>query len=144
MDTPPCWFCDDDARTDWPPGGWLIDDETWRAGHTPPSYAEAGTVVLESRRHVLDQSEFDRREAATVSETTGRLIGAIRAVTGCDRVYQWATMDGYPHFHLWLLPWSAAGPLRGPRHLAAVVIDTDGCGEGEALATAELLRKALS
>lgn len=118
-----CWFCDDSARTDRPPGGWLVDDGTWRAGAAPASYAVPGTVILESRRHVADQSGFDETERATVAEVTGRLLEAVRTATGCDRVYQWATMDAYPHFHLWLVPWFANGPTRGPRYLVDAVVD---------------------
>jgi diadenosine tetraphosphate (Ap4A) HIT family hydrolase len=118
-----CWFCHDDVRGDPPPGGWLIDDGVWRAGHAPASYAVPGTVILETRRHVLDQSGFDARERATVANATGRLVSAVRAATACDRVYQWATMDGFPHFHTWLVPWWAGSGLRGPRYLTAAIVD---------------------
>ena len=138
-----CWFCDDDLRTDRPPGGWLVDDGTWRAGHAPASYAVAGTVVLETVRHVADQSGFDDRESATLAATTGRLVTAIRAATGCDRVYQWATMDRFPHFHVWLVPWWESAELRGPRYLVAAVVDTEGCPPAEAERTAAALRDAL-
>lgn len=118
-----CWFCHDTERDEMPPGGWLIDDRVWRAGAAPASYAIPGTVILESRRHVLDQANFDERERGTVADVTGRLLAAIREATGCNRVYQWATMDGYPHFHLWLVPWSFSSDLRGPHHLVASVIN---------------------
>ena len=104
--TTECWFCDDAERTDPPPGGWLLDDDHWRAGHAPAGFANAGTVVFESRRHLLDQSEMNAAEVETYVPALGNVLRAIRVATGCDRVYQWATMDAYPHFHLWLLPWS--------------------------------------
>src|SRR4051812_21501522 len=118
-----CWFCADSVRLDPPPSGWLVDDGTWRAGAAPAAYAVPGTVILESRRHVADQSGFDEVERATVAEVTGRLIAAVRTATGCDRVYQWATMDAHPHFHLWLVPWSECGTSRGPRYLVDAVVD---------------------
>jgi diadenosine tetraphosphate (Ap4A) HIT family hydrolase len=138
-----CWFCNPDVRTDPPPGSWLVEDESWRASHVPPGYGPAGTVILETRRHVLDQSGFDGTEASTCSLVVGRLVDAVRQVTGCDRVYQWATMDGFPHFHLWLVPWSAADDLRGPRFLVDRLVIEDGCDEESAQRTADALRQVL-
>jgi len=139
--TESCWFCDTD-RADPPPGGWLLEDDTWRAGAAPASYAPAGTVILEARRHVADQSGFDATERATVAEVTGRLLDAVRAATGCDRVYQWATMDAYPHFHLWLVPWSESAALRGPRYLVDAVVNGTP-DEAATLAAVERLKGAL-
>jgi len=133
-----CWFCDDTARLDPPPGGWLLEDEVWRAGAVPASYGVPGTVILESRRHVMDQSGFDEAERATVAEVTGRLVAAVREATGCDRVYQWATMDRHPHFHLWLVPWVATSPTRGPRYLVDAIVDVEPDQEGTTAAVATL------
>jgi hypothetical protein len=138
-----CWFCNPDLRTDRPPGGWLIDDRAWRASHVPPGYGPTGTVILETTRHVLDQSRFEDHEAASCAAVTGLLVEAIRDVTGCDRVYQWATMDAYAHFHVWLVPWSESAPLRGPRFLVDQLVDGGGCDEESALRTTEALRVAL-
>lgn len=139
-----CWFCNDEARSDPPPGGWLIDDGVWRAGHAPASYAIAGSVILEARRHVLDQAAFNATELSTVASVTGRVISAVRSVTGCDRVYQWATMDAYPHFHVWLIPWWDKRASRGPCYLVESIVDGDGCSAEEALATARRLRDLLA
>ena len=138
-----CWFCDEAGRTDPPPGGWLLEDETWRAGAAPASYAVPGTVILEARRHVADQAGFDATERATVADVTGRLLAAVRTATGCDRVYQWATMDAYPHFHLWLMPWSEQAALRGPRYLVDAVVGHTPDAPATA-AAAERLRTALA
>jgi len=138
-----CWFCNPDVRTDPPPGGWLVEDATWRAGHVPAGYGPAGTVILETRRHVLDQSDFDEAETASYAATTGRLVVAVREVTGCDRVYQWATMDGFPHFHLWLVPWATTDDLRGPRFLVDRLVTADGCDDATARRIAAELRAAL-
>ena len=140
--TDDCWFCDDSVRVDQPPRGWLLEDDTWRAGAVPASYGVPGTVVLESRRHVADQSGFDETERATVAGVTGRLITAMREATGCDRVYQWATMDAYPHFHLWLVPWAEQAATRGPRYLVEAVVDRTP-DEAATLAAAERLHEAL-
>jgi diadenosine tetraphosphate (Ap4A) HIT family hydrolase len=137
-----CWFCDDTVRGDQPPGGWLLEDDTWRAGAAPASYAPPGTLILEAKRHVADQAGFDGTERATVAAVTGRLLNAVRTATGCDRVYQWATMDAYPHFHLWLVPWSEQAATRGPRYLVEAVVDRTP-DEAATLAAAERLRGAL-
>lgn len=139
-----CWFCHDERRLDRPAGPWLVDDGTWRAAHTPPAYAIAGTVVLESVRHVLDQAEMDPAERATLAAVTGRLVAAIRETTGCDRVYQWASMAGHPHFHLWLLPWWQESALQGPAYLAAMTSEGSGCTPAAAQASAVRLRDALA
>lgn len=138
-----CWFCNSEVRTDPAPGGWLVEDQTWRASHVPAGYGPAGTVILETRRHVLDQSGFDSEEAASCTGVTGRLVEAVREVTGCDRVYQWATMDGFPHFHVWLVPWSESDDLRGPRFLVDRLVHGDGCDDETARRTADALRQVL-
>jgi hypothetical protein len=140
-DTLSCWFCQDRLRTDPPAGGWLYVDPSWRLGHIPLGYGRAGTVILESRRHVVDQSAFDEAESATFVPVLGRALSAIRSTTGCDRVYQWATMDAFAHFHLWLIPWSDDGGPRGPRYLA----DTDDVSsDEECLAAASGLASLLA
>jgi diadenosine tetraphosphate (Ap4A) HIT family hydrolase len=135
-----CWFCNPEVRTDPSPGGWVLEDRVWRASHAPAGYGPLGTVILESRRHVLDQAGFDPEEAATYAAVTGLLVDAIRRATGCDRVYQWATMDGFPHFHLWLVPWSHDDELRGPRFLVDRLVTQDGCDAESAAHVAAALR----
>jgi galactose-1-phosphate uridylyltransferase len=135
-----CWFCNSEVRTDPPPGGWVLEHRVWRAGHAPAGYGPVGTVILESRRHVLDQAGFDPDESATYATVTGVLVEAIRQVTGCDRVYQWATMDGFPHFHLWLVPWSRDDELRGPRFLVDRLVTRDGCDAESAESAAAAMR----
>lgn len=139
-----CWFCDDDVREAPPAGGWLWDDGTWRAGHMPAGYSIAGGVMLESVRHVDDQSQMNEHEQATLVGVTGALIAAMRAGLGCDRVYQWATMTGYPHFHLWLLPWWSDSAVRGPAYLVASTTHEATCSPADALAAADRIRSALT
>ena len=91
---------------------------------------------------MADQAGFDATERATVAEVTGRLLAAVRTATGCDRVYQWATMDAYPHFHLWLVPWSEDAALRGPRYLVDAIVDRTP-DEAATLAAVERLQRAL-
>lgn len=70
------------------------------------------------------------------------MLRAIRTGTGCDRVYQWATMDAYPHFHVWLLPWRTTSQTRGPDHLVETIHRP--CASTDALAAANAIRSALA
>lgn len=139
-----CWFCSDALRDDPPPGGWVYEDPHWRVGHAPASYAIAGTTILEARRHVADERGMTEAERATLAAVTARTLAAVSAATGCDRVYRWATMDAYAHFHLWLVPWWETSPLRGPRHLVDAVVTGGGTTPERATETAARIRDALS
>ena len=57
-------------------------------------------------------------ESAGVGSILRRLIPAIKAVTGVERVYYLAVMEHSPHFHLWLIPREGEGDLRGLQYLA--------------------------
>lgn len=139
-----CWFCRSDRGADAPPGGWLVDDGTWRAWHVHPGWGPAGTVIVESHRHFLDFGDIDAAEAATFPAVLGALFPAIKRVTGADRVYVWATMDRHPHMHVWLVPWREDLPSRGPRYLVgALVDDVPDCDVGEVEATVGRLRAEL-
>ena len=136
-----CWFCNDDVRTASPPGGWMLDDGVWRAGAAPAPMAAAGTVILQTRRHVLDQAGFRAQESATLVPVLGRLMTAMRAALGCERVYQWSTMAAFAHFHVWLIPWWPTSAHEGPKHLVDVV--EHGVTEAEAGAAASQIGEAL-
>src|SRR4029077_3075270 len=47
-----------------------------------------------------------------------RLVPAIKAATGVQRVYFLAVMERAPHFHLWLVPKKNEGELQGVAYLA--------------------------
>jgi hypothetical protein len=117
----PCWFCRTERGDQTPPGGWIYDDGTWRAGHIPEGWAPAGTVAT----------------------ATGTIIAAIKEVTNADRVYLWSTMARHPHLHVWLLPWWQDAPKEGPGYLAAMS-ELNPCTHAEAESTARQLRAALA
>ncbi len=94
--TESCWFCHDRRVPTRPRAAGSSRTTPGAPAPRPRRTPPPGTVILEARRHVADQAGFDAVERATVAEVTGRLLDAIRTATGCDRVYQWATMDGYP------------------------------------------------
>ena len=43
-------------------------------------------------------------ESAELSSVLHRLVPAIKAATGVERVYYLALMEKVAHFHLWLVP----------------------------------------
>jgi hypothetical protein len=67
-----------------------------------------------------------------------------RAATARDRVYQWATMDAFPHFHPWLIPGWAGSGLRAPRYLTAAIVDVEAADPDLVLATAHRIAAELA
>ena len=139
----PCWFCRTERGEESPPGGWIHDDGTWRAGHVPGGWAPAGTVVFEACRHFLDLTEMNAEETATFAATTGKVIAAIKQVTEADRVYLWSTMAQFPHMHVWLIPWWEDAPKDGPEYLVGMS-ELNPCTQAEAENTARRLQAALA
>lgn len=141
----PCWFCADNRGAEnQPPGGWLYDDGGWRAWHVLPGWGPAGSVIVESQRHFLDFGDMDADEAGAYTGLLGQLFPAIKRAVGAERVYVWATMDRYPHFHTWLLPWWIDSPNRGPRHLVSSVYGPDACAADEVDRTVAALQNGLA
>jgi hypothetical protein len=60
-----------------------------------------------------------------------RLVPAIKAVTGVERVYYLALMERSAHFHLWLLPKRGDGEPIGVAYLAQQPPLTSTAGEAE-------------
>jgi diadenosine tetraphosphate (Ap4A) HIT family hydrolase len=100
------------------PGGYIVEGENFLAEHAPLQESSAGTVILEARRHLLDFGEMTPTELADVGSILKRLVPAIKAATGVQRVYFLAVMEHSPHFHLWLVPKKNEGELRGVEYLA--------------------------
>jgi diadenosine tetraphosphate (Ap4A) HIT family hydrolase len=57
-------------------------------------------------------------ESAELGSVLHRLVPAVKAATGVQRVYFLALMERAPHFHLWLVPKKNEGELRGVDYLA--------------------------
>jgi diadenosine tetraphosphate (Ap4A) HIT family hydrolase len=138
-----CWFCRTERGEESPPGGWIYDDGTWRAGHIPEGWAPAGTVVFEARRHFLDFTEMNTDETATFGAAIGKVMAAIKEVTEADRVYLWSTMARFPHLHVWLLPWWQDASKEGPGYLMAMS-ELNPCTQAQAENTAHRLKAALA
>jgi len=122
-----------------PPGGYLFDAAQFRVCHAPAALAAPGTLLIESRRHLLDFAEMTLEESATYGPLLARVYTAIRQVTGAERVYSLVTLEGAAHFHSWHIPRLPNEAARGAALLAA----HQQCSEADALAAAEALRAAL-
>jgi diadenosine tetraphosphate (Ap4A) HIT family hydrolase len=131
--TVPCW-----AGRATPPGGHLIDDALWRVGHAPTVFAPCGSLLLESKRHFLDHSEMTADESASFGALIGRLTTAIKQVSGAERVHVYSSMDGAPHFHVWLTP-------RRPEDIKGrgFIVSGGYCTEAAAEAAVDAMRRVL-
>jgi len=100
------------------PVGYVVDGENFLVEHAPLQESSAGTVIVEARRHLLDFGEMTPTESAELGSVLHRIVPAIKAATGVQRVYFLAVMERAPHFHLWLVPKRDEGELRGAAYLA--------------------------
>jgi diadenosine tetraphosphate (Ap4A) HIT family hydrolase len=115
------------------PGGYIVESEHFVAEHAPLQESSAGTVILEARRHLLDFGEMYPAELAEFGSIVHRLVPAIKAATGVQRVYYLAVMEHSPHFHLWLVPKKDEGELRGVAYLAQLPPLTSSFSAAEAM-----------
>jgi diadenosine tetraphosphate (Ap4A) HIT family hydrolase len=87
-----------------------VAGEHFAAAHAPLQESSAGAVIVEARRHLLDFGEMTPAESAELGSILNRLVPAIKAAAGVQRVYFLALMERAPHFHLWLVPKKNEGP----------------------------------
>jgi diadenosine tetraphosphate (Ap4A) HIT family hydrolase len=138
----PCPICQKHAglgELAHPHGGYIYEDEHWLVCHAPAKLGPLGTLFIESRRHLLDISEFDAGEQATFGVVAQRVSGALKRLTDAARIYYLSTVEGVPHFHIWLVPKPHAAAERGLKYLAR----DDNCEAGAAAELAGRLRSAL-
>jgi diadenosine tetraphosphate (Ap4A) HIT family hydrolase len=100
------------------PGGYVVEGECFLVEHAPLQSSSAGTVIVEARRHLLDFGEMTPTECVELGSVLHRLVPAVKAATGVERVYFLALMERAAHFHLWLVPKKNEGDLRGVVYLA--------------------------
>jgi diadenosine tetraphosphate (Ap4A) HIT family hydrolase len=115
------------------PGGYIVEGEQFLVEHAPLRSSSAGTVIVEARRHVLDFGEMTPIEIAEFGSLVHRLVPAVKAATGVERVYLLALMERAPHFHLWLVPKKNDGELRGVAYMAQQPPLTASPSEAEAM-----------
>src|SRR6202789_1191652 len=114
------------------PGGYVVEGEHFLVEHAPLQESSAGTVIVEARAHLRDFGERATAEGAERGSVLPRLIPAITAATGVQRVYYLAVMERAPHFHLWLVPKKNEGDLLGVAYLAQLPPLTTSFSEAEA------------
>jgi len=102
-----------------PPGGYIYKGKHFAVCHAPLNMGSTGTMLVESKRHFLDFGEMTQDEGAEFTRALRKIFPVIKDVTGAERVYSLAMMDGVPHFHLWLVPWKKGERLRGVKYLAS-------------------------
>ena len=115
------------------PGGYVVEDQHFVVEHAPLQESSAGTVIVEARRHLLDFGEMTQTESAELGSVLHRLVPAIKAATGVQRVYYLAVMEHSPHFHLWLVPKKNVGELMGVDYLAQRPPLTSSYSDAEAM-----------
>src|SRR5450432_3886944 len=74
-------------------GGYIVEGEHFLVEHAPLQSSSAGTVIVEARRHLLDFGEMTPTESAELGSLLHRLVPAVKAATGVERVYFLALME---------------------------------------------------
>jgi diadenosine tetraphosphate (Ap4A) HIT family hydrolase len=115
------------------PHGYIVEGEHFLVEHAPLKSASAGTVIVEARRHLLDFGEMMPTESAELGSLLHRLVPAVKAATGVERVYYLALMERAAHFHLWLVPKKNEGQLRGLEYMAQQPPLTASLSDAEAM-----------
>ena len=72
-------------------------------------------------------------ESAELGSVLHRLVPAVKAATGVERVYFLALMERAAHFHLWLVPKKNEGQLRGLEYMAQQPPLTASLSDAEAM-----------
>ncbi len=132
-----CLICDKDKGiAHHPPGGYIYLGECFAICHAPVNSGPLGTLLIESRRHFLDYASMTHQELAGIGPLLQRVYRALRELTGAERIYQAAMIDGISHFHCWLVPRRKSDATKGVRFLAMDL----SCNPDEAAALAKQLR----
>src|SRR2546421_8599241 len=114
-----CFFCRRRVgREPGPEGGFLYEGEHFLVGHGFLGTDEAGSLLVEARRHVLDPGDMTDEEMAALTALLPRLYRVLHQALGADRVYLLSTQARNPHFHAYLHPWRASEEKRGVPVLA--------------------------
>ena len=123
-----------------PIGGYVYQDDHWYAYHAPIAKATLGQLFLVSTRHFLDYAEMTADEAQSYGVVLRRLVAALKDVVQAERVYTLVTLEGIPHFHVWLIPRYRDQTERG----WSLITRERSCSEADALAVVTQLREALA
>jgi diadenosine tetraphosphate (Ap4A) HIT family hydrolase len=91
---------------------------TWIVRHHAEPAPIAGWAFLCAARHVQGPADFSDAEAASFGHALRAASRAVRAATGCDRVYAIAFGQGAPHLHVHLIPRFDAEPATAAWNVA--------------------------
>lgn len=104
--------------------------------HAPPSPI-AGWTIVDLVRHAATIDELSETEAGELGRIVARASAAIRAVTGCERVYVLSFAEAARHVHVHLVPrhegdprstgWAIADLYRGVALGEAAAADEAAC-----------------
>ena len=124
-----------------PPGGWVLRTDLWSAC-VAEGYAAPGWLFLQTRRHAEGPMGMNSEEAGEFGLNVAHLSGAIKAVTGAEKIYVLAYGERFGHFNVVLLPRMPYAPpeLTGPGLFTKVDELVD---EAEAGRVATAVRDAL-
>jgi diadenosine tetraphosphate (Ap4A) HIT family hydrolase len=122
-----------------PPGGYIYEDAHWMVCHAPGKLGPLGTLFIEAKRHFLDYANMNDKESASLGNVMRKIYSALRLHTDAERIYQYTSIEGVPHFHSWLVPRSKEIGERGLKFLAK----DDSCSDEQAARLAEKLREAM-
>ena len=139
--TPECFICRKHAGEQAaPPGGYLYKDAHFWACHAPAAMAGQGTLLIESRRHILDFAEMTPEEAASYGfcRWPGSIGGQARDASGAG--LHAGDAGGPRAFPLAARPSPPDATARGVGYLA----EDHACAEDEAVAAAAALRAELA
>ena len=84
-----------------PAGGWIHDDEHWRAS-VMPGLEIPGWIIVALRRHAVGATAMTPGEASSLGPVVADLTSAIQSATGAERVYLLAYGEELPHWHVLL------------------------------------------
>jgi diadenosine tetraphosphate (Ap4A) HIT family hydrolase len=135
-----CLICNKHNGTEaLPPGEYIYEDQHWMVCHAPVKSGPLGTLFIESKRHFLDFAEFNLEEQSSYGEIASKVSAALKQLTDATRIYHLSTVEGVPHFHVWLIPRRQDIPERSLAFLSR----DDSCNEEDAITFADKLREAL-
>ena len=107
-----CYVCRKQEGIEPPPsGGYIVEGKYFLVEHAPLKMSHVGTVIIQSRRHLLDFGEMTSAESVEFGSIMRRPVPAVKAVTGAHRIYFLSVNEHAPNFHLWLVPKKKNTPL---------------------------------
>ena len=136
-----CFICRKHAgQLALPPGGSIYEDEDWIVCHAPVAEADAGTLLIEPKRHFCNFAGMNAAEAESYGPLLRNVCAALQQVTGSEQIYAFVLPEGVPHLHTRLVPDCV---FQTSERVLDYLARPHACSRGKALAIVRRLRKAL-